>query len=83
MKKFSFNFFYDGNKKKNVDFLIQQGFDKPIPIEVSFGIKDKKQIKNAINRFNSDYAIIISNTTSSIEKDDFGFISWKEALAAF
>jgi predicted AAA+ superfamily ATPase len=66
----SFNTYYDDNKKKNVDFIIQQEFNRPIPVEVSVGKKDKKQVLNAINRYNSDYGIIISNTTQSIKKEN-------------
>lgn len=68
--------FYDDNEKRNVDFIIQEGFDNPIPIEVGIGKKNKKQIKNAMNRYDSDYGIVISNSTMSIEKDeDVIFIS--------
>lgn len=69
-RNMNFGMFYDDNKKRNVDFIIQQDFNKPIPIEVGIGKKDKKQVKNAIKRYNSDYGIIISNKTSNIEKDD-------------
>ena len=59
-----------------VNFIIQEGFDNPIPIEVGIGKKNKKQIKNAMNRYDSDYGIVISNSTMSIEKDeDVIFIS--------
>ena len=65
-----FNLFYDDNKKKNVDFIIQEGFNNPIPIEVGVGKKNKKQVKDAMNRYDSDYGIVISNSTYGIEKDD-------------
>ena len=63
--------YYDSGKKqdKNVDFIIQKGFEKPIPIEVSYGRKDKSQIKNAIRRYKANHGIIISNTTK-IKKED-------------
>ena len=65
-----FNTYYDDNKKRNVDFVIQQEFNKPIPVEVSIGKKDKKQVLNAIRRYNSDYGIVISNKTDHIVQED-------------
>ena len=64
-----YNTYYDSNKK-NVDFLVQRGLDTPVPIEVSCGKKDKSQIKTAMNKYKSDYGIIISNTTRNIVEDD-------------
>ena len=55
---------------KNVDFIVQRGLEKPIPIEVSCGDKDKSQIKRAIKKYNSSHGIIISNTTPNIVKND-------------
>ncbi len=73
-----FSLYYDSNDKKNVDFIVQKGFDKIIPIEVERGKKDKKQIKSAINRFGCEYGIIISNTTEFIEKhNDIIFLPLK------
>ena len=66
---FDFDVFFDA-KKGGVDFLIKKGFENPIPIEVGHGDKTKRQVINAINRYESDYGIIISNTTSAIEKRD-------------
>lgn len=63
-----FTLYYDANKKKNVDFILQQDFKNPVPIEVGRGKKDKKQITHAINKYGADYGIIVSNTTSNIEK---------------
>ena len=60
--------YYDTNKKKNVDFILQQDFKNPVPIEVGRGKKDKKQITHAINYYGADYGIIISDTTNNIEK---------------
>ena len=78
-KNIGFNVFYDDeDKKKSVDFILQEGFNKPVPIEVGIGKKDKKQVKNAINRLNSDFGIIISNAKALIEKEgDVIFISPK------
>lgn len=70
----SYKTYYDDSKKKsssqNVDFIVQRGLEKPIPIEVSCGDKNQSQIKRAINRYNSPHGIIISNTTANIVKKD-------------
>ncbi|WP_299526463.1 ATP-binding protein [uncultured Methanobrevibacter sp.] len=70
----NYKIYYDDSKKKssekNVDFIVQRGLEKPIPIEVSCGKKNKSQIKRAINTYNSPHGIIISNTTSNIVKED-------------
>ena len=60
----------DPEDKSNVDFVIQGEFQKAIPIEVSMGKKKKRQIASAIERYNADYGIIISNTTKTIVKKD-------------
>ena len=39
-----FTVYYGLNKKKNVDFLIEDGFEHPIPIDVDRG--EKKKISN-------------------------------------
>lgn len=63
-----FTLYYDANKKRNVDFILQRDFKNPVPIEVGCGRKDKKQITHAINSYGADYGIIISDTTTNIEK---------------
>lgn len=77
--------YYDANKKRNVDFILQRDFKNPVPIEVGRGRKDKKQITHAINSYGADYGIIISDTTTNIEKHDniiyvpqkhFHFYNW-------
>ena len=60
---------YD-SKKGGVDFIITTMNGKIIPIEVGIGKKNKKQIIKAINNYNSDYGIIISNTTNQIVKEE-------------
>ena len=55
--------------KGSVDFLIKKGFDNPIPIEVGHGEKNKRQIKKAMNKYDSNHGIIISNT-KKIKKED-------------
>lgn len=67
--KSDFSIFYDSRKKKNVDFLINTLMGDIIPIEVSKGKKNKRQISDAIRHYGSDYGIVISNTTNRIKKD--------------
>ena len=52
------------------DLFFKELGEKPIPIEVSCGDKDKSQIKRAIKKYNSSHGIIISNTTPNIVKND-------------
>ncbi len=70
----NYKIYYDDSKKKssrkNVDFIVQRGLEKPVPIEVSCGKKNKSQIKNAIGTYGASHGIIISNTTSNIVKED-------------
>ena len=69
----SYKIYYDDNNRnseKNVDFIVQRGLEKPIPIEVSCGNKDSSQIKRAIKKYQSSYGIIISNNSQNIVKDD-------------
>lgn len=65
-----YNTYFDSRKKRNVDFLVQRGFDKPIPIEVGIGRKDKKQIKSAISKYGSPYGIVISASTQKIKGEE-------------
>lgn len=64
--------YYDNAKKssKNVDFIVQRGLEHPIPIEVSYGKKDKSQIVDAIKRYKASHGIIISDTTPNIVQKD-------------
>lgn len=57
--------FYDANKK-GVDFILKN-FDDVVPIEVGVGKKTKSQLTRAINEYDADYGILISNRTSNIE----------------
>lgn len=41
-----------------------------IPIEVGIGDKNKRQIKNAMSKYNLDFGIVLSNKTKSIVKED-------------
>lgn len=64
-----FRIFYDP-KKGGVDFILNTILGENIPIEVGIGKKKKKQIKTAINRYNADYGILISNKKTSIQKEE-------------
>lgn len=69
----SYKLYYDDanrNSEKNVDFIVQRGMEKPIPIEVSFGDKDKSQIKRAISKYHSPHGVIISNTYPNIVSNE-------------
>jgi len=67
------NIYYDPDEN-GADFLLDL-YNKIIPVEVSIGEKDKKQIKKAIAKYKSDYGIIISNTVERIrEKKGMLFI---------
>ena len=44
--------------------------EKPVPIEVSCGKKDKSQIKRAINKYNASHGIVISNNFRNAVKED-------------
>ena len=60
----SIGLFYDANKK-GVDFVIKY-FNEVIPIEVGIGKKTKSQLTIAINKYNANYGILISNRTDRI-----------------
>jgi predicted AAA+ superfamily ATPase len=49
--------FYDASDE--VDFLIKDGEDNIIPIEVGYGEKDKRNVERAIKKYNSKYGIIV------------------------
>lgn len=66
----NFTIYYDANKKRNVDFLIQKDSENIIPIEVGRGKKKKLQIKHAINKYDCEYGVVVANNHSCIKKDD-------------
>jgi predicted AAA+ superfamily ATPase len=61
----SLGLFYDANKK-GVDFIVKH-LERITPIEVGIGKKTKSQLTIAKNRYKTDYGILVSNRTSSIE----------------
>ena len=60
----SLGVFYDGDKK-GVDFIVKH-LDRTIPVEVGVGKKTKSQLTRAINKYDGEYGILISNRTSQI-----------------
>ena len=56
--------FYDADKR-GVDFVVKH-LDRTIPVEVSVGKKTKSQLTRAINKYDGEYGILISNRTSQI-----------------
>lgn len=67
---YNFSLYYDGGKKSNVDFILWHDVYGSIPIEVGHGRKDKRQVVNAMEHYNSKHGIIISNKSNKIEKDE-------------
>lgn len=61
--------YYD-SRKGGVDFIIKDINEKAIPVEVGIGKKNKKQIIKAIEKYNSDWGIVISDKTTRIIKED-------------
>ena len=57
--------FYDADKG-GVDFIVRH-LDRVIPIEVGVGKKTKSQLTRAMNKYDADWGILISNRTSGIE----------------
>lgn len=60
--------FYD-SKKSGVDFLVWS-VDKIIPIEVYVDKKTKSQLTKAINNYDSDHGVLVSNQIFSIKKEN-------------
>ncbi|KZX15044.1 ATP-binding protein [Methanobrevibacter curvatus] len=57
-------------EKKGTDFVIKTKLDDLVPIEVGIGKKTKSQLKIAINKYECEYGILISNRFNSIQKHD-------------
>lgn len=64
-----FGLYYD-SKNEVVDFVLKTFIDKAVPVEVDIDKKSKKQIIKAMNEYNSEYEIIISDKTDHIVKED-------------
>ncbi len=55
-------------ERGGVDFLLTDISGGVIPVEVGIGKKKSGQVFNAIDKYNSDYGILISNATKTIQK---------------
>jgi predicted AAA+ superfamily ATPase len=54
--------------KGAADFLIMNVKGDLVPIEVGIGTKKDSQVQRSINKYKSEYGIVISNSTSKITK---------------
>jgi len=54
-------------EKGGCDFLIKTKLDDLVPIEVGIGKKTKSQLTKAINTYDADYGILISNRYSKLQ----------------
>ena len=70
-------------EKKGCDFLLRTKLDDIVPVEVGIGKKTKSQLTRAINKYDSEYGVLISNRYNSIQQHNdiiyipltsFGFI---------
>lgn len=61
-------FRYD-SAQGGADFILQIGNKKQILIEVGLGKKDRKQVLNSMNRINSDYGIVFSDSELAIDQE--------------
>jgi predicted AAA+ superfamily ATPase len=52
--------FFDA-EKGGADLIIKTPVDKPIPVEVKFGVKSEKQVLKSMKKFNSPYGIVIGD----------------------
>jgi hypothetical protein len=41
------------------DFLITRGADEIIPVEVSIGQKEERQVKKAVKEYNAKHGVIV------------------------
>ncbi len=57
-------------EKGGVDFLLINSKDEIIPVEVGVGKKSEYQVTKAIEKYKSEYGILISNTTEKIIKNN-------------
>jgi len=57
-------------EKKSCDFLLRIGLDDIVPIEVGIGKKTKSQLTRAINKYDANYGVLISNRYNSIKQHD-------------
>lgn len=72
-KGFPIGIFYDADKE-GVDFLLQDANNNIIPVEVSIGTKDKRQIKKAIKKYNVKYGIVVCKIERIKKEENIIFI---------
>lgn len=56
--------------KNHADFLLSKIDGTNVPVEVGHGQKSRKQVIKSMNKYDSEYGIIISKTTPFIKKED-------------
>ena len=56
--------------KNHADFLLSKIDGTNVPVEVGHGQKSRKQVIKSMNRYGSEYGIIISNNNPFIRKED-------------
>ena len=57
-------------EKESVDFLLSKIDGAIVPVEVGIGKKGKRQVENAMNNYNSEYGIVISDKTTITKKEE-------------
>jgi hypothetical protein len=68
--------FYDSNEG-GVDFIVLDGKENIIPIEVSFGKKEKGQIEKATKNYKSKYGVLICDCPKIKKEDNIIYIPIK------
>jgi len=66
--KYFFDLFFDA-EKGGANFIIKQPLNKPIPIEVKSGEKGEKQVRKSMEKFKSEYGIVIGGSELRFEEN--------------
>jgi len=69
-KTFSLMGLFYPTEKGGCDFLLRTKLDDIVPVEVGIGKKTKSQVVKAINKYNSNHGILISNRHHRIKHID-------------
>lgn len=56
--------------KNHADFLLVKADGTNVPVEVGFGKKSKKQVVKSMNKYGSEYGIVLSDTIPLIKKEN-------------
>ncbi|MCL2687982.1 MAG: AAA family ATPase [Methanobrevibacter sp.] len=67
-KRFNLMGLFYPPEKGGCDFLLRTKLDDMVPVEVGIGRKTKSQLTRAINKYDSEYGVLISNRYSSIQQ---------------